>query len=233
MSRIKRIMFGVTVAAAFCVATATWVGIREHPLPAAIEPGAESSKTEFHSPIDAPLPPTEPVHGVEERSEPVLSVSRRMTPVPSGNRMRIVESASAPQPQPKLESATVPASQPPRYEPPAPVVRAAQRPARTLQDPLARVALAYVGADIRAEAYWVDAIFDPTLPDEERDDLMEDLNEVGFSNGKLPGPGDLPLIINRIAIVEELVPYADDFMYEHLSEAHKDLMNMLYGKMPE
>jgi hypothetical protein len=95
-----------------------------------------------------------------------------------------------------------------------------------LQDPDARVALALVGTDPDAEAYWMDAIFDSSLPDEERDDLMEDLNEVGFANPKQLGPDDLPLILNRLAIIEQVAPYADDFMAPHLAEAYKDLVNM-------
>lgn len=98
-----------------------------------------------------------------------------------------------------------------------------------LQDPDARVALSLVGNDSGAEAYWVSAIFDTSLPQSEREDLMEDLNEDGLSNPKHPGPEDLPLIMNRIRIIEEIAPYADDFMLEHLGEAYKDLNHMLDG----
>lgn len=97
------------------------------------------------------------------------------------------------------------------------------------QDPAARVALGLVGADPAAEQYWTDAIFDPSLSDHEREDLMEDLNEDGLSDPKHPGPEDLSLILNRIQLIEDLAPYADDFMLEHLGEAHKDLVNMLKG----
>jgi hypothetical protein len=103
---------------------------------------------------------------------------------------------------------------------------AGNQPQSNLQDPDARVALALVGTDPDAEAYWLDAIFDSSLPDEERDDLMEDLNEVGFANPKQLGPDDLPLILNRLAIIEQVAPYADDFMSPHLAEAYKDLVNM-------
>jgi hypothetical protein len=99
-----------------------------------------------------------------------------------------------------------------------------------LQDPDARVALSLVGADPDAEAYWMDAIFDTSLPDQEREDLMEDLNEDGLSDPKHPGPQDLPLILNRLALIEEIAPSADPFMQEHLGEAYKDLNNMLAGK---
>jgi hypothetical protein len=99
-----------------------------------------------------------------------------------------------------------------------------------LQDPTARAALSLVGADPDAEQYWAEAIFDPSLPDQEREDLMEDLNEDGLSDPQHPGPQDLPLIVNRIRIIEEIAPYADDFMLEHLGEADKDLRNMLAGQ---
>ncbi len=109
----------------------------------------------------------------------------------------------------------------------------AGRPRRQLQDPVARVALAYVGEDLEAEDYWMEAIFDSSLPDGERDDLMEDLNEVGFPDPHHPGPEDVPLILNRIRIIEEVAPYADDFMQIHLAEAYKDLVNMYYGQGPQ
>ncbi len=42
-------------------------------------------------------------------------------------------------------------------------------------------------------------------------------------------PEDIPLIFNRLAIIEEVAPYADPFMLEHLGEAWKDLMNLAAG----
>jgi hypothetical protein len=96
---------------------------------------------------------------------------------------------------------------------------------------MARVALAFVGKDPDAEEYWLEAIFDPTLPNgEEREDLMEDLNEVGFEDPDHPGPDDIPLILSRLRIIEEVAAYddVDDFMIEHLGEAYKDLVNMYF-----
>ena len=86
--------------------------------------------------------------------------------------------------------------------------------------------MALVGADPEAEAYWLEAIYDSSLPDAEREGLIEDLNEEGLSDHKRPSPEDLPLIMNRIAIIEEIVPHADDFMLPHLREAYKDLLNL-------
>ena len=99
-----------------------------------------------------------------------------------------------------------------------------------VQDPVARIALSFVGVDSEAEAYWLGAIYDSNLPDQEREDLMEDLNEDGLSDPKHPGPQDIPLILNRIALIEEIAPTADPFMQDHLGEAYKDLNNMLAGK---
>lgn len=92
---------------------------------------------------------------------------------------------------------------------------------------MARALLGQVGADPAAEAYWIRAIFDTNLPDKERDDLMEDLNEEGLSDTKNPGPQDRKLILNRLLLIEEVSPYADEFMLPHLQEAYKDLLNLL------
>src|SRR5690348_2473627 len=51
-----------------------------------------------------------------------------------------------------------------------------------LQDPIARVALSLVGMDPDAEDYWFAAINDLTLPANERQNLIEDLNEEGLSD---------------------------------------------------
>lgn len=94
---------------------------------------------------------------------------------------------------------------------------------------MARVALAFVGEDPDAEEYWLEAIFDPSLPNgEEREDLMEDLNEVGFKDPDHPDPDDIPLISSRLEIIEEVAPFGDDFMIEQLGEAYKDLVNMYF-----
>jgi hypothetical protein len=137
----------------------------------------------------------------------------------------------------KLPAAEIKPEAPPAAVPakanPQKIVTQAAPPANAngqLQDPTARVALSLVGADPAAEQYWTAAIFDPSLPDQEREDLMEDLNEDGLSDPQRPGPQDLPLIVNRIRIIEQIAPDADDFMLEHLGEAYKDLNNMLDGQ---
>ena len=94
-------------------------------------------------------------------------------------------------------------------------------------DPFARLALPLVGADPEAEAYWFDAINDPTLSADERQDLIEDLNEEGFADPEHPTIDDLPLIVNRLDIIEELALHAmDETNSEAFAEAHQDLTRM-------
>lgn len=96
-----------------------------------------------------------------------------------------------------------------------------------LQDPIARDALALVGSDPEAELYWVAAINDLSLPANERQDLIEDLNEEGLSDPKNPTIDDLPLIFNRLAIIETIGPdAADQVNADAFAEAYKDLLNL-------
>ncbi len=97
-------------------------------------------------------------------------------------------------------------------------------------DQLARDALNFVGLDPDAEEYWSDAINDLSLPSEERRNLIEDLNEDGLSDPQHPTAVDLPLIISRLYLIEELAPDAlDQANAEAFAEAHKDLRNMFLG----
>lgn len=100
-----------------------------------------------------------------------------------------------------------------------------RRGKRELRDPEAREALRLVGTDAKAEEYWLKAINNPNLPAKEREDLIEDLNEVGYSDPKNLTANDLPLILKRIAIVEKLEAM-DDVNAAAIKEAHKDLINM-------
>jgi hypothetical protein len=95
------------------------------------------------------------------------------------------------------------------------------------QDELARWALSFVGADPDAEDYWVEAINDPILSAHERQDLIEDLNEDGLSDPDHPTMWDLPLIMSRLLLIEELAPFAmDQANADAFQEAYKDLANM-------
>ena len=127
---------------------------------------------------------------------------------------------SAPPPEPSKAAATTPGE----------VASASQGggPAKEpLQDPLAREVLAFVGANPIAEEYWFAAINDPNLPAQERQDLIEDLNEDGLSDPKHPAPGELPLILNRLALIERIAPTAPDQVNaDALQEAYKDLQQL-------
>jgi hypothetical protein len=104
-------------------------------------------------------------------------------------------------------------------------------PKEEIQDPDARMALSFVGADPDAEEYWVAAINDASLSANERKDLIEDLNEDGLSDPKHPGSQDLPLIVNRLRLIEELAPFAkDQINADAFAEAYKDLNNLLAGQ---
>lgn len=112
----------------------------------------------------------------------------------------------------------------------------ASKPKAPIQDPDARVALSLVGIDPDAEDYWISAINDPTLPPEERKDLIEDLNETGLANPHQPGADDLPIIASRLQLIEALasnpnfVAGLDQVNKDAFAEAHKDLVNLLAGK---
>ena len=59
------------------------------------------------------------------------------------------------------------------------------------REPLARVALAYVGANPQAAEVFHTAVLDQTLSRTIRRELVEDLNQDGLSNKKNPTPEDL------------------------------------------
>ena len=91
----------------------------------------------------------------------------------------------------------------------------------------ARAALRWVGADPDAEDYWMEAINDPTLSAKQREDLIEDMNEEGFVDPKNPAWEELPLIVNRIQLIEEIAADAmDETNAAAFQEAHKDLTKM-------
>lgn len=96
-----------------------------------------------------------------------------------------------------------------------------------LNDPIAREALSLVGLDPEAEAYWFEAINDLSLPPNERQDLIEDLNEEGLSDPKHPTINDLPLILSRLDLIEAIGPdAADEVNADAFDEAYKDLLNL-------
>jgi hypothetical protein len=166
------------------------------------------------------------------------SVPQAVTPKPQpAPAVQVATTAPAPEvaPQENPETAKPVAVEPPAIKPKTKIQTAQNQssqkpPKEPLHDPDARDALALVGLDPQAEQYWLQAIFDTSLPDKEREDLMEDLNEVGFADPKNLTPNDLPLIVSRLQMIEQLEPNVDPFMQEHLHEAYKDLSNM-YGQV--
>jgi hypothetical protein len=170
-----------------------------------------------HRPIGQP---PEKIHAVQPKAVEITSASA----VVSSADIPLSETApSAPgnktdqTPVAKKKIAATQASKPAKVKPP-------------VQDPDARAALSLVGADPMAEQYWAAAINDPNLPANERKDLIEDLNEDGLSDPKHPGPQDLPLIANRLRLIEELAPSAMDAVNaDAFAEAYKDLQNLAAG----
>jgi hypothetical protein len=95
------------------------------------------------------------------------------------------------------------------------------------KEPLARLALNYVGANAGAEEFYQQTINDRSLSGKIRSNLIEDLNENGFADPKNLTDRDLPIIERRIALIEELAPSAMDRVNEAaFKEAYKDLQNM-------
>jgi hypothetical protein len=97
------------------------------------------------------------------------------------------------------------------------------------KEQLGRYVLSFVGDNPGADEIWAVLINDASLSGQVRQDLIEDLNENGFSgaNGRVATVNDVPLILNRLALLEENEPYAmDNVNADAFQEAYKDLMNM-------
>jgi len=93
------------------------------------------------------------------------------------------------------------------------------------KEPFARVGLNWVGLDGQADDFYLRAINDMTLSASHRKNLIEDLNYL--PDKRKVSPSDLPIIDNRIAIIEDQMPKTSDpDNAAALAEAHKDLVNM-------
>jgi outer membrane biosynthesis protein TonB len=181
------------------------------------------------SPARTPAEPARPTNAPEIRP-PASTPSADLPPNP----------APAPRPSPELMQAPIEASPvpapptPPRDKRKAPAQPNANQaqPAETVVPlPVARDALALVGADPDAEEVWFQAINDPNFTAKQREDLIEDLNEVGIDPKNLT-EDDIPLIVSRMQIIEELAPDAmDEVNAAAFAEAYKDLANMLVRAM--
>ena len=143
---------------------------------------------------------------------PAPRQSQELMPPPTG---------SSPAPAPR-EKRKAPPQPNPNQPPPAETV---------VPLPVARYALSLVGADPDAEEVWFQAINDPNFTAKQREDLIEDLNEVGIDPKNLT-EDDIPLIVSRMQIIEERAPEAmDEVNAAAFAEAYKDLSNMLLRAM--
>jgi hypothetical protein len=134
----------------------------------------------------------------------------------------VIPNASAPQ-----TARPLPAMPKARPKPAAPAANAGAAADPNIVRPEARDALAMVGADPDAQAVWENAINDPTVPPNERKDLIEDLNQDGFPDPDHVTSDDLPLIVARLNLIESIGPNAiDDVNDAAFHEAYKDLQNM-------
>lgn len=97
----------------------------------------------------------------------------------------------------------------------------------TAKEPLARLALSFVGVDTAANEFYRKTINDPLLTRSDRKNLIEDLNQDGFADTRNLTARDLPMIQNRMALIERLAPEAMDAVNAAaFKEAYKDLVNM-------
>jgi hypothetical protein len=95
------------------------------------------------------------------------------------------------------------------------------------KEPLARAVLAYVGANAQAEDVYRRALSDPAMGDSQRQNLIEDLNQAGFSEVKKSPAAVVALIESRLAVIERLAPqFKDRTAVAAFVEARKDLLNM-------
>lgn len=172
--------------------------------------------------VKSPSPQPAPAQPPQPQAAPVVAPLAAHVAEPTA-------AAETPKPLPPTPAATpAPLATPARTPRAEPAPRqAAPPPAQPVTEPEARVALSLVGADPAAEAVWIQAINDPGLSKDARQNLIEDLNEDGFPDPKNLTADDLPLIVNRIALIEDLAPDAmDDVNQAAFQEAYRDLVNM-------
>jgi len=207
------VMLGCTVAAA--------VVVRRHLSPAPV-PEA----------MNVPPPAPAPEVAVTPTEKPAPLPVRPQTHRPIEPPIASADTTPAPEPA-KKAAPIAPAKRPPvaansKAANNTAGAAGAPKPPRDLANPDARVALSFVGADPIAEQVWATAINDPSVPEHERSDLIEDLNEDGFPDPKNVTMDDVPLIVSRINLIEQMAPSAmDDVNAAAFAEAYKDLNNML------
>ncbi len=99
------------------------------------------------------------------------------------------------------------------------------------KEPLARLALAFVGANPQAEQLFHTAVLDGALTPDARRNLIEDLNQDGLSSKRNLSPEDLALVTARYRLTQTYLQQdyvqGDRMLLEAFKEADKDLRNML------
>jgi len=99
------------------------------------------------------------------------------------------------------------------------------------REPLARVALTYVGTSGPAAQLWHTAINDQSLNPAQRRELILDLDQDGLQNDKTPTPADLPIVANRLALTQTYLQQDyvrnDPVLNRAFLEANKDLQRLL------
>lgn len=99
------------------------------------------------------------------------------------------------------------------------------------KEPLARLALAFMGANQQAGELFPTAVLDQALLPDQKRELVEDLNQDGLSNEKAPTPEELKIVANRYALTQTYLQQDyvlnDQVLSAAFREADKDLRNML------
>ena len=99
------------------------------------------------------------------------------------------------------------------------------------KEPLARLALAFVGANPQAGELFHTAVLDGALTPDARRNLIEDLNQDGLSSKKNPSPEDLALVTARYRLTQTYLQQdyvqGDRMLLAAFKEADKDLLKIL------
>ncbi len=166
--------------------------------------------------------------------KPQTPVAQATLPTAAISPTREVPAGRHPEPTPPTTQQPPPESvEPPPETPASKGAAKVKKPKREPSDPLSRQALIHVGDSAVATSYWLAAINNKNLPPDERSDLIEDLNEEGFSDPDNPTREDLPLIISRLQLIANYGPYAmDNVNAAAFAEAGKDLL-IMYNRLME
>ena len=199
---MRKIVFVALAAAILCGVVGVLVLKRETSSPTVPELTKADKEVESARPDDAARPVEPPATPPQQRlSQENLTPSINESQTPAQANRSMQRPAQAPQGTIPVQPAT--------------------------EEAIARMALSYVGADADAETYWYGAINNPNLSAQARQNLIGDLNEDGLSDPQNPTADDLPLILNRIQLIESVAWDAmDEVNAAAFQEAYKDLVNL-------